>query len=142
MMATACSDFVFNPAVTRREFLRAGTLSLFGLSLPQLLQAQNPRSQLLSPGGRGESRRGRARACILLFMWGGPAQQDTWDMKPAAPAEVRGLFNPIATRVPDVRICEHFPLLAQRPDKLAIVRSMTPNHVDHTVATPFVSPGL
>jgi hypothetical protein len=75
-------------------------------------------------------------------MWGGPAQQETWDLKPDAPAEVRGLFNPIATRVPEVRVCEHFPLLAQRTDKLAIIRSMTHNNVDHTVATHFLLTGM
>ncbi len=75
-------------------------------------------------------------------MWGGPAQQDTWDLKPDAPAEVRGTFQPIATKVPDIRICEHFPLLSQRTDKLAIIRSMTHNNVDHTVATHFLLTGM
>ena len=65
-------------------------------------------------------------------MWGGPAQQDTWDLKPDAPAEIRGEFKPIATKVPGIQICEHFPQLAQRTDKLAIVRSMTHTDVDHT----------
>ena len=68
-------------------------------------------------------------------MWGGPAHQDTWDLKPHAPAEVRGEFLPIATSVPGIEICEHFPLLARRTDKLAIVRSMTHEDVNHTTAT-------
>ena len=83
------------------------------------------------------ARRPRAKACIFLFMWGGPAHQDTWDMKPNAPLEYRGEFNPINTKVPGVQICEHLPLLAQRADQLAIIRSMTHDDVDHTTATHY-----
>jgi len=124
-MATACRDFFFNPAVNRREFLQAGTLSLFGLGLPQVLQAR----------AASASSRPRAKACILLFMWGGPAQQDTWDMKPHAPVEYRGEFRPIVTSVPGLQICEHLPRLARRAHRLALVRSMTHNDVNHTTAT-------
>ena len=84
---------------------------------------------------------GRARACIVLFMWGGPAQQDTWDMKPDAPAEYRGEFKPIRTNVPGLQICEHLPRLARHADKLAIIRSMTHNDVNHTTATHFLLTG-
>src|SRR5437870_1021663 len=129
MTTTACSGFRFNPAVNRREFLRAGALSLFGLSLPRLLNAQTP------------TRAGRARACILLFMWGGPAQQDTWDLKPSAPAEYRGEFNPIPTRVPGLHISEHLPRLARHTDKLALLRAMTHPDVDHTTATHYLLTG-
>src|SRR3954471_19315273 len=115
----------FNPAIDRREFLRAGGLSLFGLGLAHLLQAR----------ARAEMPRPRARACILLFMWGGPAQQDTWDMKPDAPDVYRGEFRPIATTVPGLQICEHLPRLARRAHRLALIRSMTHNDVDHTSAT-------
>ncbi len=94
----------FDPLVPRRAVLRAGALSLFGLGLPQLLQA------------RAETTAGRrrAKACIVLFMWGGPAQQDTWDMKPDAPDVYRGEFKSIATSVNGLRVCEHLPRLAQR----------------------------
>ena len=64
-------------------------------------------------------------------MWGGPAQQDTWDLKPHSPAEYRGEFKPIRTVVPGLSICEHLPLLAQRADKLALIRSMTHSDVNH-----------
>jgi hypothetical protein len=67
-------------------------------------------------------------------MWGGPAQQDTWDMKPDAPVEFRGEFQPISTTVPGLRICEHLPRLAQRAHKLALIRSMTHSNVDHITA--------
>src|SRR5262245_17305147 len=101
-MTNACPSFFLNPAVNRREFLRAGGLGLFGLGLPQLLQARSA-----SSSGPRLAPRAQAKACILLFMWGGPAQQDTWDMKPEAPAVYRGEFDPIATTVPGLRICEH-----------------------------------
>ena len=132
MHTAACPSFLGNPTVNRREFLRAGALSLFGLGLPHLLQA---RTQTARPARR------QAKACILLFMWGGPAQQDTWDMKPDAPDVYRGEFRPIQTAVPDLRICEHLPLLAQRADKLALIRSMTHNDVNHTTATHFLLTG-
>ncbi len=100
---------------------------MLGLGLPQFLRAQ-PRS-------------GKAKSCIVLFMWGGPAQQDTWDPKPDAPAEYRGEFKTIATRTPELRICEHLPMLADRADELAVIRSMTHNDVDHTSATHFLLTG-
>jgi hypothetical protein len=78
---------------------------------------------------------GRAKACILLFMWGGPAQQETWDLKPDAPAEVRGEFRPIETEIPGILISEHFPALARQTRKLAIVRSVHHGDVNHTTAT-------
>lgn len=129
--------------ISRRALLRAGSLGLLGLELPRLLAAQEQSAaELAAARARESSSFGKAKACILLFMWGGPAQQETWDLKPGAPAEVRGEFNPIATRTPDIQISEHFPLLAQRTDKLAIIRSMTHNNVDHTVATHFLLTGM
>jgi hypothetical protein len=119
--------------LSRRSLLRTGGLSLLGLSLPELLAGRAAASAAGSFG--------RAKSCILLFMWGGPAHQDTWDLKPDAPAEIRGEFKPIATKVPGIQICEHFPKLAQRTDKLAILRSMTHNNVDHTTSTHFLLTG-
>ncbi len=112
----------------RREFLRAGALSLLGLGLPRLLEAQE-----LSPAWSGRPR--KAKACILLFMWGGPAQQETWDLKPEAPEAVRGEFRPIDTSVPGLQISEHFPLLAQRAHLLSVIRSVHHTDVNHTTAT-------
>jgi uncharacterized protein (DUF1501 family) len=127
MPMSACRDFFAAAPMGRREFLRAGSLGLVPLSLPQLLQA---RAQPKNPAPR-------AKACILLFMWGGPAQQDTWDPKPDAPAEYRGEFKPIATAVPGLQICEHLPCLARLAGKLAVIRSMTHDDVDHTTATHY-----
>src|SRR3954469_16428362 len=87
----------------------AGSLGLLGLGLPELLRAR----EAATP------RTGRARACILLFMWGGPAHQAACDPKREPPAEYRGEFRPIATCVPGIHLCEHLPLLARHADKLA-----------------------
>src|SRR5437660_182424 len=132
MSATPCSRFFTGAPMGRREFLRAGSLPLFGLGLPQLLQVQSAQA-----AAKKATLKAKAKACILLFMWGGPAHQDTWDMKPNGLAEYRGEFKPIPTKVPGIQICEHLPRLAQRMDKLALIRSMTHNDVDHTTATHF-----
>ena len=113
----------------RRDVLRAGTVGLLGMSMPRLLAGQTAASETLETAPPV-----RAKACILLFMWGGPAHQDTWDLKPDAPAEVRGEFKPISTNVPGIHICEHLPQLAQRTDQLAIIRSMTHTDVNHPVS--------
>ncbi len=122
-----CSGFQQTRLWTRREVLRAGTLSVFGLGLADLV-ANNVSAVDRSPTGLSF---GKAKSCILLFMWGGPSQLDTWDPKPNAPAEVRGEFASIATGVPGVRISEHFPRLAQHIDKYAIIRSMTHDDPAH-----------
>ncbi len=111
------------PEFRRREFLRAGAAGLFGLGLPDVLRAA------------GGAKPRRAKACIVLFMWGGPAQQDTWDLKPDAPDAYRGEFKPIATAVPGLRISEHLPRLARRAGDLCLIRSMTHPDVDHLTAT-------
>jgi hypothetical protein len=111
----------------RREFLRIGGLGTLGLTLPELLRAgpaPAPRRQDNPHGSFG-----KAKACILLFMFGGPSQQETFDPKPHAPDGIRGEFRPIATSVPGVRISEHFPLLAQRAHRYTIVRSVS--HTDN-----------
>src|SRR5262249_44536658 len=75
---------------------------------------------------------GQARSCIFIYLRGGPPHLDMWALKPEAPAEIRGPFRPIATRVPGLRICEHLPRLAARADRYALVRSVShPNH-NHT----------
>jgi hypothetical protein len=108
--------------VTRRELLRVGGLGLAGLSLPALL-----RGQAAAAPGRGRL----ARSCIQLFLWGGPSQLETFDLKPHAPDSIRGDFRPIPTRVPGTHISEHLPRLARLADRYAIVRSLTHSGVNH-----------
>jgi len=132
MLRSPCSSFFTGAPMGRREFLRAGSLPLIGLGLPQLLQVHSAQA-----AAKKAAVKAKAKACILLFMWGGPAHQDTWDMKPGGLAEYRGQFKPIPTNVPGIQICEHLPRLARRMDKLALIRSMTHSDVDHTTATHF-----
>ncbi|MGD9855118.1 MAG: DUF1501 domain-containing protein, partial [Planctomycetaceae bacterium] len=106
----------------------------------QFAGLSNPASAATTTTGGG-----RAKRCIFLFMWGGPSQLDTFDMKPEAPAEVRGEFDPIATPVPGLQICEHFRHLAPLMDKVAVVRSLThddPAHLSsaHTLLTGHLPP--
>jgi hypothetical protein len=108
--------------VTRREFLRVGGLGLTGLSLPAFLHGQ---------ASGTKTRGGNAKHCILLFMWGGPSQLETFDLKPHAPEGIRSLFRPIATSVPGIRICEHLPRMARMADRYAIVRSLTHTGTNH-----------
>ena len=99
--------------LSRRRMLQVGGISLLGLGLPDLLRAdQQPlRTQA------------HADACILIFLNGGPSHLDMWDMKPAAPSEIRGEFKPIATTVPGVQLSEHLPRLARQVQRFTLVRS-------------------
>jgi len=95
--------------LTRREALRAGGLSLAGLSLPRLLRAESQSSVAASSRITP-----RAKSALVLFLSGGPSQLDMWDPKPDAPREIRGTFEPIATNRPGIQISEHLPRLSYR----------------------------
>ena len=102
---------------TRRDCLRfgvGGALGILGGNI-SALRADSP--------GAGRSF-GRAKSCILVYLFGGPSHIDIWDMKPAAPPEIRGEFKPIATNVPGLQITEHLPRLARLADQYAIIRSL------------------
>ncbi len=110
------SDRCPGPAsITRRRLLEVGACSLFGLGLPRLLAATERR-----PGGSTP----RADHCILIFLNGGPSHLDMWDMKPNAPAEVRGPFKPIPTSVPGIQVSQHLPRLAQLMHHATLIRSV------------------
>jgi hypothetical protein len=113
MLTIAGRPYRLCDGLSRRGFLRLGSLALGGLALPEILRAEAQ-----SPGA------GRQKSLIMIFLSGGPPHQDMVDLKPDAPAEIRGEFKPIDTVVPGIRICEHLPLLAQRTDRLAIIRSL------------------
>src|SRR6187397_708551 len=110
--------------VTRRELLTAGAIGELGLSLPDVLLLQAAASQTSNS----------QRSIIVLWLWGGPSHLDTFDMKPDAPLEYRGPFEPIATNVAGVRVCELLPLLARRADRFALVRGLHHESSDHGVA--------
>jgi hypothetical protein len=103
----------FCDRISRRTFLNVGGLALGGVCLPQLLQAEQ------STGVRNGH-----KGIIMIYMPGGPPHQDFYDLKPDAPAEVRGEFDPIDTSVPGIQICELLPKLAARMDRLSIIRSL------------------
>ena len=107
--------------VTRRDFLRVGGLAMGGLSLPQLLRAEGQ-------AGKSSSH----KAVIMIFLAGGPPHQDMFDLKPNAPAGIRGEFKPIPTNVPGLDICEHMPRLAQMMDKFVVIRSLVGAGGDHS----------
>jgi hypothetical protein len=101
----------FCDGLTRRDFLRVGTLSAGSLGLTL--------ADLSAAGGKSTPRN-----CIILFLVGGPSHLDTWDLKPEAPAEIRGPFRSMRTSVPGIHISEHFPRMAAMAERYAIVRSV------------------
>jgi hypothetical protein len=109
----------FCDGLRRRDFLHAGSLGLIGLSLGDLFA--------LKAAGRTDT--AREKNCIMLFLVGAPSQLDTWDMKPNAPAEIRGPYRPIATNVAGMQISEIFPRMAKHADKFALLRSVYYNGV-------------
>jgi hypothetical protein len=111
-----------NPNLTRRQMLQAGSLGLMGLGM-------NHVGALRAMGA--ETKTPKAKRVIYIFLSGGLSQHESFDMKPDAPVEIRGEFNPIATRTPGIQICEHLPMLAQRSNKWALVRSLTHGSNDH-----------
>src|SRR5947208_12581149 len=99
--------------LTRRDWLHVGGLGLLGLTMPAV------RAQAAPPP------RGKAKACIVLFLVGGPPQHETWDPKPSAPPEVRGPYRPIATSVPGLQVCELMPRTARLAHHLAVLRAVS-----------------
>jgi hypothetical protein len=117
----------------RRSFLKAGALSLFGSGLGGCVYWASP-ARAAAPGRK-------AKSCILLFMTGGPAQQETFDPKPGAPEAVRGEFKPIATSVPGTHVCEHLPLLARQAHRYTILRSLWHDSDMHGVSAHWALTG-
>lgn len=103
--------------------IRLGQVGMGSLSLPGLLRAEQSTSKRRSNK--------RTKSCILIYLWGGPPQQDTFDMKPDAPEGIRSEFKPIDTVVPGIRICDQLPMIAKHTDKLAIIRSLSHRSNNH-----------
>ena len=122
----------FCDGLPRREFVRVGGLGALGLSLPGLLRARTAQAEPAQASTAGTF--GRAKHCILMHLFGAAPHQDTFDMKPEAPVEVRGEFMPIPTIVPGISVSDHLPLLSQQADKYTIVRSVNHKEADHQAA--------
>lgn len=120
----------FCDGVTRRDALWAGGLSLFGLGLSEFLRAQAS----VDAEQKNERHFGKAKACILLYLYGSPSQLELADMKPDAPLEIRGDFKPIRSRLPGCDVCELLPNTARVMDKVTVLRSLTHKYPIHGVA--------
>jgi uncharacterized protein (DUF1501 family) len=130
MLDIVCCPEPTRTGRTRRDFLRAGSLGLAGLSLPSLARA-----------GHGAHSNARARSVILVFLGGGFSHIDTLDPKPEAPADIRGKYRPIRTTVPGVTIGEKLPLLAGVTDRVTLIRSAAHTSEHHETATNWVLSG-
>jgi hypothetical protein len=117
--------------LTRREALRVGGLGFTGLLWADCLRARAAAPSRAPRGTAGRS--ARAKACILVYNYGGPSHLDILDLKPEAPSEIRGEFRPAATCVPGVSITEHLPRLGRLANHYAVVRSVTHRDNDHAV---------
>jgi len=123
----------------RRDFLKIGAAGLFGLSLPQLLQLEAQAQQ--APALNGQGRNARATSVIMVWLAGGPATIDMWDVKPNAPEGIRGEFSEVNTNVTGLRISQHLPRMAQVMDKCTVVRSLHHTIPAHGPATVFMTTG-
>ena len=115
------SEGSFCDGISRRNFMRIGSLGLGAMAMPDLFKAQ---------AASGETSKVQ-KSIIMIFLPGGPPHQDMWDIKVDAPAEVRGEFSPIKTNVPGIEICEHFPRIAKMADKMTFIRSIVGASGDH-----------
>lgn len=121
---------------TRREVLKIGTAGIMGLTLPQLLRLE---SQAKANGGTKKDR--KATSVIMVWLPGGPATIDMWDLKPNAPEGIRGTFKPIDTNVDGIQISEHLPKMAQVMNRGTIVRSLAHTIPSHGVAAVWMTTG-
>jgi hypothetical protein len=117
--------------INRRTILQAGGAGLLGLTVPRLARAE--------AAGTGPT--ARAKSVVFLFLFGGPSQLETFDMKPDTPSGIRGPFSPTACRSPGLLICEHLGRLAELSDKYCVIRSMTHSYNDHSGAGHYLQTG-
>lgn len=114
---------------SRRDLLQIGGLGMFGLNLADWLRLSEAQAAATKPAAAG-----KAKSCILLYLFGAPPQHETFDPKPLAPVEIQGEMKAISTSLPGVEICERLPEIAQVMDRLTVVRSMTHQYPLHGVA--------
>ena len=116
--------------ISRRDFVRVGSLSAFGVALGHWFSARTAPAAARQP-----------KSCILIWLDGGPSHLDTFDLKPHAPAEVRGPFQPISTTVPGIEVSELLPRIAQQMQHVALIRSMTSPLGEHNFGTHYMLTG-
>jgi hypothetical protein len=115
----------------RRDFLKVGAAGLFGLSLANLLRLE----------ARAAQKKGKAKSVILIWLAGGPATIDMWDLKPDAPENIRGEFKAIDTSASGIQICEFLPKVAKVMDRCCLVRSLSHNIAAHGPGTVYMTTG-
>jgi len=133
----ACAGF-HATQLSRRHALKVGGLGLLGLSLPQLLAAEETRN---TEGKTGNSPKVRAKSVIFLYQFGGPSHIDMFDMKPDAPEGIRGSHKPVSTKADGIQISEHLPRLAKVMDKVTLIRSMRHHMKNHNPASYYALTG-
>lgn len=129
MLRISRSPTTLCDGASRRTVLQCAGAGLLGLTVPKLLAAE------------ASGPKPTAKSVIFLFLFGGPSQLETYDMKPDAPSKIRGPFQPIASRLPGLRICEHLPKIANVADRLTVIRSMTHNYNDHSGGGHYIQTG-
>src|SRR5262249_55582865 len=130
MLNIQAHDVPLCDGITRREWLRIGSLGLAGLGLPPVLAAR-----------AGPTAPSQGKSCIVMCFLGGPAQHDTWDPKPNAIAEVRGDLRPIQSNVPGILVGELMPKTARHLDKIAVLRAMVTNDNSHSSSGYYMTTG-
>jgi hypothetical protein len=130
-MARDCENF------SRRDMLKIGSAGLLGLTLPQLLKFES--EARAEPAATGSTH--RANSVIMIWLSGGPATIDMWDIRPNAPEGIRGEFREIPTSADGIRICEHLPQMARVMDRCTVVRSLAHTIPSHGPATVFMTTG-
>ena len=135
MAKQGCDEY---HAFSRRGFIQKGVevgiLSALGLSMADYFAAAEASGTKVGSG--------KAESVVLLWLGGGASHLDSWDLKPDAPAEIRGEFKPIKTNVSGIEISEHLPLMAQQMDKVALIRSMTTGENAHERGTHYLMTGF
>lgn len=139
-MSPAVPGHRHTAGLNRRELLQVGYSGLLGVGLPAVL-SQHVRAATAETDGAKIKIPPRAKSILLVFLTGAASHHDTFDMKPDAPAEIRGEFKPIATSLPNLQICEHLPRLAQRAHKYALLRTLSHNDNNHLMSTHHVLTG-
>jgi len=134
-----CSQFHQQLKMERRAFLKAGVLGTAGLSLANVLQAEA--AEKANPKLTRNNAKSGNRSVIILWMRGGPSQHETWDPKPNAPAEYRGAFGSMSTRVPGLQICDLLPLSARCMDKWSVIRSLHHTNAGHSAGDQILFTG-
>jgi hypothetical protein len=124
-------------AFSRRAVIQAGTSSLAGVGMASLLGARAETARAAAGTGSTHS----AKQIVIVWLTGAASHHETFDMKPNAPTEIRGEFNPVSTSVPGMQICEHLPYLAKQADKYAVVRTLSHKDNNHLMSTHHVLTG-